>query len=142
MAKRLLKELECVTNMYDIELVNDNIYHWQLALPGPDDSPYYGGTFLVTITFPTTYPFASPTLLFQTKIYHPNINRKGEVCISMLGGGWKASFTVGDVLVSINALLVTPNPDDPLEPQIANQYNSNVNEYKKIAMDLTHKYAV
>ena len=51
---------------------------------GPPDSPYQGGVFFLTIHFPTDYPFKPPKVAFTTKIYHPNINTNGSICLDIL----------------------------------------------------------
>ena len=51
---------------------------------GPSDSPYSGGVFFVTITFAPDYPFKPPKVQFQTKVYHPNINSQGSICLDIL----------------------------------------------------------
>lgn len=45
----------------NIELVNENIFEWNVALiPVNKDSMYYGGYFLSKMTFPKDYPFRPP----------------------------------------------------------------------------------
>lgn len=51
---------------------------------GPDDSPYVGGVFFLNIHFPTDYPFKPPKINFVTRIYHPNINQNGAICLDIL----------------------------------------------------------
>ena len=54
---------------------------------GPPDSPFQGGVFFLTIHFPTDYPFKPPKVAFTTKIYHPNINSNGSICLDILRWG-------------------------------------------------------
>ena len=61
-----------------------NLNHWQATIMGPPDSPYQGGVFFLTIHFPTDYPFKPPKVAFTTKIYHPNINTNGSICLDIL----------------------------------------------------------
>ena len=65
--------------------INDNDqFLWQATIMGPEDSPYQGGVFFLNIQFPPDYPFKPPKCSFQTKIYHPNINSNGSICLDIL----------------------------------------------------------
>ncbi|XP_049997208.1 ubiquitin-conjugating enzyme E2 D4 isoform X2 [Alexandromys fortis] len=94
-----------------------------------NDSPYQGGVFFLTIHFPTDYPFKPPKVAFTTKIYHPNINSSGSICLDILRSQWSPALTVSKVLLSICSLLCDPNPDDPLVPEIAHTYKADREKY-------------
>ena len=58
------------------------------------DSPYAGGVFFLSIAFPTDYPFKPPKVSFTTKIYHPNINANGSLCLDILRDQWSPALTI------------------------------------------------
>lgn len=68
--------------------VGDDMFTWQATIMGPSDSPYQGGVFFLNIKFPVDYPFKPPRIQFQTKIYHPNINSNGGICLDILKDQW------------------------------------------------------
>ena len=108
---------------------------------GPEDSPYSGGVFFLNIHFPPDYPFKPPKVSFTTKIYHPNINANGSICLDILKDQWSPALTISKVLLSISSLLTDPNPDDPLVPEIATIYKSDRERYNNTARDWTSRYA-
>jgi len=120
----------------------EDIYHWEATLIGPEGTPYTGGIFKLTIDFPTNYPFKPPKVRFITKIYHPNINSGGGICLDILKDNWSPALTVSKVLLSICSLLDEPNPDDPLVMDIAEKYINNRALYDCIARDWTQEYAM
>ncbi|THH11422.1 hypothetical protein EW145_g666 [Phellinidium pouzarii] len=71
-----------------------NMFSWQATIMGPGDSPYAGGVFFLDIMFPTDYPFKPPKVSFSTKIYHPNINANGSICLDILRDQWSPALTV------------------------------------------------
>lgn len=122
--------------------VGDDLYHWQASIMGPPDSPYAGGVFFLSIHFPTDYPFKPPKIAFTTKIYHPNINGNGNICLDILKDQWSPALTISKVLLSICSLLTDANPDDPLVPEIAHIYKQDKAKYEATAKEWTKKYAV
>ncbi|OOQ90734.1 Ubiquitin-conjugating enzyme E2-16 kDa [Penicillium brasilianum] len=106
------------------------------------DSPYSGGVFFLTIHFPTDYPFKPPKVNFTTRIYHPNINSNGSICLDILRDQWSPALTISKVLLSICSMLTDPNPDDPLVPEIAHVYKSDRPRYEATAREWTRKYAI
>ena len=86
---------------------------------GPADSPYAGGVFFLDITFPPDYPFKSPKVIFKTRIYHCNINSKGEICLDILKDNWSPALTISKVILSICSLLTDCNPSESLPTPVA-----------------------
>jgi ubiquitin-protein ligase len=141
--KRLSAEFKIVTNAaYDVEFIDDNPYRWNVALIGPENTPYVDGAFMLEILFPQNYPIGTPEVFFKTVIYHPNVNLNGEVCLSILKSNWRMSNTVLDILNNLTDLLIHPNPLDPLNATIANQYIRDFRSFTEKAKDVTRKYAM
>jgi len=126
---RIKKELELFTKDPPTNCsagpIDDDIFRWQATIMGPSDSPYQGGVFYLEINFPPDYPYKPPKIRFNTKIYHPNINSSGGICLDILKDQWSPALTISKVLLSICSLLTDPNPDDPLVPSIAELYIHN-----------------
>eukprot|EP00918_Siedleckia_nematoides_P012347 GHVU01027112.1.p1 GENE.GHVU01027112.1~~GHVU01027112.1.p1 ORF type:complete len:148 (-),score=14.47 GHVU01027112.1:631-1074(-) len=122
--------------------VGDDMFHWQATIMGPDDSPYAGGVFFLNIQFPSDYPFKPPKVYFTTKIYHCNINSSGAICLDILKDQWSPALTISKVLLSISSLLTDANPDDPLMPEIAQQYKNDRSKHDHMAREWAQKYAM
>jgi len=144
-AKRLQKELQGLQENpigYVSAAPNDkDIYNWTATIIGPPETPYEGGVFTVFIKFPSNYPFKPPKIQFSTPVYHPNINRSGEICLSTLRDKWSPALTISKVLLSICSLLNEPNPDDPLVPEAAALYKLNRKAYNTTAREWTLEHA-
>ncbi|KAJ2992736.1 Ubiquitin-conjugating enzyme E2 4, partial [Globomyces sp. JEL0801] len=122
--------------------VGEDLFHWQATIMGPSDSPYSGGVFFLSIHFPTDYPFKPPKLQFTTRIYHPNINSNGAICLDILKDQWSPALTISKVLLSLCSLLCDPNPDDPLVPEIAHLFKTDRAKYDNTAKEWTRKYGM
>ena len=143
--QRLNKELLDIKNNPPCNcsagLIEDDIFHWQATIIGPEDTPYYGGVFELRIEFPQDYPFKSPNIIFMTKIYHCNINSNGNICLDILKEQWSPALTISKVLLSICSLMNDQNPNDPLTPDAADMYINDREHFIEIAKDYTLRYA-
>ena len=102
-----------------VSLVGDDMTHWKGVFKGPPDTPYEGGHFVVDIKIPKTYPFEPPKMRFDTKVWHPNISSaNGAICLDILKKEWSPALSLRTVLISLQALLCCPNPDDPQDAQV------------------------
>ncbi|RDY00148.1 hypothetical protein CR513_16710, partial [Mucuna pruriens] len=162
-SKRILKELKDLQKDPPTSCsagpVAEDMFHWQASIMGPADSPYAGGVFLVSIHFPPDYPFKPPKAIFpnliltlspsiicssdvvafRTKVFHPNINSNGSICLDILKEQWSPALTISKVLLSVCSLLTDPNPDDPLVPEIAHMYKADRAKYEATARSWTQK---
>ncbi|CAG8808412.1 4065_t:CDS:2, partial [Gigaspora rosea] len=108
----------------------DDFFHWQATIIGPisnAESPYKDSLFFLDIHFPTEYPFKLPKVNFTTRIYHPNINSDGIISLDVIRDQWSPALTISKTLLCICELLICPNPDDPLVPEIALQTLKRIN---------------
>ena len=121
--------------------VDDDIFHWEGTIMGPTETVYEGGVFNLDIQFPKNYPFKPPKVRFKTKIYHPNINSGGFICLDIFKDNWSPALTISKVLLSICSLLTDPNPDDPLVVDIADEYVNEREKYNETAKTWTQIYA-
>ena len=120
---------------------DSDMFKWDASLTGPENSPYEGGTFNLSMEFPKDYPFKPPKVEFTTKVYHPNVKSTGTICLDILKDAWSPDISVSQILIAIQNLLINPNIDHPLEPEIAKQYTENKAAYEQTAKEWTEKYA-
>ncbi|OWF54330.1 ubiquitin-conjugating enzyme E2-22 kDa-like [Mizuhopecten yessoensis] len=140
--KEVVKSEEVAKCSIKVELLNDSYTELKGEIAGPPDTPYEGGTFILEIKIPETYPFNPPKVKFLTRIWHPNISSvTGAICLDILKDQWAAAMTLRTVLLSLQALLSAAEPDDPQDAVVARQYKEANDIFKKTASHWTNKYA-
>ncbi len=119
----------------------DNMRYFDVVIAGPAQSPYEGGIFKLELFLGSEYPMEPPKVRFLTKLYHPNVDKLGRICLDILKDKWSPALQIRTVLLSIQALLSAPNPDDPLDNQIADLWKTNCPRATSNAREWTAKYA-
>jgi len=120
----------------------DNCRYFHVMMAGPAGSPYEGGLFQLELFLPENYPLNPPNVRFLTKIYHPNIDKLGRICLDILKDQWSPALQIRTVLLSIQALLGSPNPDDPLENDVAKLWKASESEAILKARQWTREHAM
>uniref|UniRef100_I1LV57 UBC core domain-containing protein n=1 Tax=Glycine max TaxID=3847 RepID=I1LV57_SOYBN len=77
----------------------DNMRYFNVMILGPTQSPYEGGVFKLELFLPEEYPMAAPKVRFLTKIYHPNIDKLGRICLDILKDKWSPALGIRTVLL-------------------------------------------
>ena len=119
--------------------------------------------FKLELFLPDDYPMTPPKIRFLTKIFHPNVDKLGRICLDVLKSrasymkypftapslgltraldNWSPALQIRTILLSIQALLGAPNPDDPLAPDVAKSWKEDEQAAIATAREWTQKYAV
>jgi ubiquitin-conjugating enzyme E2 W len=87
--------------------VGKNIRVWIVTMKGADNTIYEGESFLLRISFPKDYPTVPPSVYFlPPKIpLHEHIYSNGDICLSLLGKGWRPTMTAQSIALSILSIL-------------------------------------
>ncbi|KAI3607796.1 ubiquitin-conjugating enzyme e2 [Moniliophthora roreri] len=122
----------------------DNLRYFDVTIQGPGGSPFENGFFKLELFLPEEYPMAPPKVRFLTKIYHPNIDKLGRICLDILKGKrirhkWSPALQIRTVLLSVQALLSAPNPDDPLATDVAKHYKEDEKDAQRVSREWTVK---
>ncbi|KAK7291092.1 hypothetical protein RIF29_05979 [Crotalaria pallida] len=108
-----------------------NLMSWQCYVPGKAGTDWEGGHYPVTLLFGANYPSKPPECIFPQGFLHPNVYDSGHVCLSIIGEDWKPAITVKQILVGIQDLLDTPNPDSAANHGCNRLFVKDFAEYKK-----------
>uniref|UniRef100_A0A914ZD28 UBC core domain-containing protein n=1 Tax=Panagrolaimus superbus TaxID=310955 RepID=A0A914ZD28_9BILA len=127
--RRILKETQRLMEdpVPGISAVPDdgNARYFHVVIAGPDGSPFQGGVFKLELFLPEEYPMAPPK------------DKLGRICLDILKDKWSPALQIRTVLLSIQALLSAPNPDDPLATDVAEHWKSNEADAIKTAKEWT-----
>ena len=121
---------------------NEDPLDIQVDIDGPKDTPYEGGTFRVKLFIPSEFPQVAPKGYFMTKIYHPNVSEKGEICVNTLKKDWNPrQWSLYNLFEVIKCLLIVPFPQSSLNEEAGKIFMENYQEYFNIAKLYTKIHA-
>ena len=79
---------------------------------------------------------------FDTKIWHPNISSvTGAICLDILKNEWTPALTIRTALISLQALMCEPVPNDPQDAVVAKQYMQDIKLFNETAKHWVEEYA-
>jgi ubiquitin-conjugating enzyme E2 M len=85
----------------------DDLLNFELTIE-PDEGMYKGGQFHFTFEISQEFPHQAPKVLCKEKIYHPNIDLQGKVCLNILREDWKPVLNLQAVIVGLQVCSGTP----------------------------------
>eukprot|EP00906_Rhabdomonas_costata_P016668 RCo023934 len=137
---------------FSVEVIDDDITKWRVWIRGIRNTPYEGGIFRARLEFPQDYPFLPPTMIFESKMWHPNIYPDGKVCISILhppgedkygyedaSERWSPIQSVESILISVMSMMSDPNDESPANLDAAIEWRKKPKDYAKRCKQLVDK---
>ena len=79
------------------------------------------------------YPSKPPKCKFVPPLFHPNVYPSGTICLSILNEeeGWRPAITIKQMLLGIQDLLDTPNPNSPAQSEAYQMFVQDKASYAK-----------
>ncbi|KAH8147896.1 uncharacterized protein LAJ45_07997 [Morchella importuna] len=108
----------------------EDILNFTLTIE-PDEGMYKGGSFNFTFAINQNFPHEPPKVKCTQKIYHPNIDLEGNVCLNILREDWKPVLNLNAVIVGLQFLFLEPNPSDPLNKEAAEDLRLTRENFKR-----------
>ncbi|KAF8405174.1 hypothetical protein HHK36_010074 [Tetracentron sinense] len=96
----------------------DDLMNFEVTIR-PDEGYYLGGIFVFSFKVPPIYPHEAPKVKCKTKVYHPNIDLEGNVCLNILREDWKPVLNINTIIFGLSHLFTQPNHEDPLNHDAA-----------------------
>ncbi len=109
----------------------DNIAEFDVKIKITDKASFWcGASYTFHMKVPPNYPHEPPVCMCTPKIYHPNIDFQGHVCLPIMRKDWKPVFGMYIVITGLKMILVEPNPDDPLNIEVAGIMRTDMDKFK------------
>ncbi|EPR79077.1 Ubiquitin-conjugating enzyme E2 [Spraguea lophii 42_110] len=115
---------------------------WDVYITGPGDSLYENCILHAILIFDYNYPLVPPKMKFVTEMFHPNIFKDGNVCISILhmasddptsyekpDENWTPVQNIRTVVLSVISMLNEPNINSPANVDASKLFKNAYEEY-------------
>jgi len=136
LVKRPIDSIQYVLNEADILDIQADII-------GPIGTPYAGGAFRCRLVLSSEFPKVPPKGFFLTKMFHPNVSEKGEICVNTLKKDWDpTNWSLQHIFEVIRCLLIVPFPESALNEEAGKAFMEDYEEYAKHARLITELYAL
>ena len=108
---------------------NNDLMNFQIEIK-PSENYWQGGAFTFTFKIPDSYPHEPPKVLCDQKVYHPNLDTQGNICLNVLREDWSPVQTVTSVIFGLLFLFIDPNASDPLNSEAAKDLMQSTLNFK------------
>ncbi|XP_026168371.1 uncharacterized protein LOC113133734 [Mastacembelus armatus] len=143
--KRILEELKSLHcdphAFFRVFPSESDITFWRILMQGPPDTPYEKGVFELYSQFGPDYPVKPPVVRFVTQVYHCNVNTVGRICHNIFDRNYNAHITMREILDAVYGLMIIPEPDDPLDSILAEEFLTSRETYEQEAKRHTEEMA-
>lgn len=106
----------------------------------PSQGIWSGGNFDFKFTIPDDFPFERPTVRCETRIWHPNIEETGAVCLNILRDNYTPVTSICHLIVGLQFLFDEPNPTSPLNKDASLQLEQNSDAFATRAREYMRLY--
>ena len=108
----------------------DDLLNFEVII-SPDEGFYRIGKYKFSFKIGPNYPHEAPKVKCLSKIYHPNIDLDGNVCLNILREDWKPVLTVNAIVYGLQYIFLEPNPEDPLNKEAAIDLQNSRTDFEK-----------
>jgi ubiquitin-conjugating enzyme E2 M len=123
-----IKTLETLSNIIFIPSPDNDLFSFTIAITA-EEGYWKGGTCSFCFDIPQNYPFKAPKIKCIERIYHPNVDSEGRVCLSLLREDYSPALSLEHFVQGLLFILYNPNFSDPLEEHIALLYQTNPKQF-------------
>mmetsp|Transcript_31450 Transcript_31450/g.68765 ORF Transcript_31450/g.68765 Transcript_31450/m.68765 type:complete len:182 (-) Transcript_31450:370-915(-) len=117
------------TTTIDFPNGKDKLLEFNIAIR-PDEGFHKNATISFSFSVSPLYPHEAPKVKCKTKVYHPNIDLDGNVCLNILREDWKPVLSINSIIYGLQFLFLDPNPDDPLNKEAAEVLRNDPRQFE------------
>ena len=139
---RLQKDLEEMAQNSDAKVMFPNpndIMHFHVRIR-PVSGIWANHNFDFKFDIEEDWPIQRPLIHILTKVWHPNIDEEGSICLDVIRERYSPVYTISKIVESLLFLFINPNPYSPLNEEAAMQFINSMDEFKKTANEYMNEY--
>ena len=129
---RVQKDLEGIVTLKGVNVKFPDPQNMQnfIIRIHPSEGIWAKGIFDFEFSIPDDFPFEAPKVKCITTLWHPNIDMNGAVCLNILKKDYKPIISLNIIIVGLQFLFLSPNPDDPLNTKAAEEYKQDIKKFQ------------
>jgi ubiquitin-protein ligase len=145
--KRSTAEIHLQRNMAELVLeknmalhTTDDFFNFEISIV-PEEGYYRHAHVRFSFTVSQEFPHKPPKIKCLTKLFHPNIDLEGNICLNILREDWSPILGIQQIVMGLNFLLTEPNPDDPLNKKAGEMLRTDKSKFDSVVRSTLKGYA-